>query len=180
MILTLLARTKNAIRMVRENGTSAWLVYGKATAWPDELNPPSPVNTDTSLISPFAAARATPQFVIEDNINGTIVFTEIVNNVAVSRAFTPLADEEEALDEGARMVLWKASVSGNSLITAGGSSFRQVGLFTDLTPTVGNESALFLPSTSVEDFGQMEAIDNRVAQPLIAVSTYATYLLVEF
>lgn len=180
MILTKLARTKNAIRLVRENGNTAFIGYGKSTAWPNESIPPAPSIDDTGLIGGFAAARCTMQFVIEDNINGTIVFTEIVNNVAVSRSFTPLADEDEALAENATMVLCKASVNGQSLINAGGSSFRQVGLFTDLEPTVGNESALFLPSTNIQAWGEMETIDNRIAQPVIAVSTYQTFLLVEY
>jgi hypothetical protein len=175
MILVPKHRTKNAVRFKDANLNIGWLLFGQPSVWTDELNPPNPDPDSTSLNSTFAAKKATFKEVYEDNAGSISV---IINSV--ERKFSEFGTRQQAIDGDCTQVIVYATVTGVQMDDAGSLSFRQIGFATDLTPSSGHSSDTFLDSSIIDDFGNLESIENRRVVNLELGSTYEAFLLFEF
>ena len=177
MILTILHRTKNAVRYKRASADSTWLLIGKTSAWADDANPPLPDPiTDTTITSPVCAIKATVHLVAEDP-SGTLLFRDSTGTI---RKFLEYTTEADAITAGCRLVLVTAEVEGIDLNGLGVDAFRQLGFSTDLVPAVGHESDTFLPSSNVADWGDLENLHNRKPLTLEPESSWIASAIIEF
>ena len=112
--------------------------------------PPVPKNTDT-IIEPIGYKKIDSRFmVVEDNVNGSLEYRG-----TRWRIVSP----DNAITEGARWVYITTELSYSELPTS--DPYRQVGIYTGLTPIESKLSENVLLPDEVENTGILEIIDNR-------------------
>lgn len=165
MILTNLHRYKDAIRFKRDSGNKCWMVLGGTSAWLNEAAPPAPSVSATSVAGAFCAVKATVAWIQEDD-EGSIVFIDAMGE---ERRFSELVTEEDVIEAQSSLLLIRAQVSGAIL---GVSSFRIVGIYTDLIPEEDHEEDTFLTMDQINQIGQLESLQNRKAWSVFSEATY--------
>lgn len=123
---------------------------GRTTPWADEEDPPAPSLTDTTLEELIIYKRPNRlTFVINDS-NGDITILG-----GKYRALTL----EEARNLQAQQVLIQTTFSTADF--GGPADYRQIGVFTYVVPTAGNENKSILLPSEIEDPGIIIHITNR-------------------
>jgi hypothetical protein len=179
MILTPLARVMNAVRFVQQNGSSTWAILGQSTPWGSpysDSSPPPPDPTSIAINSPFCAAIATANWVIENDISGTYAFVDTQGN---THLYSTVATEANVISEQINIVMLSAMFTGTQLFALV-ASFRQIGFATNLIPTSGHSMDTFLPAAHISSYGDLEALENRVPVSIISASNYQVSCLIQF
>jgi hypothetical protein len=126
-----------------------WICVGRTTPWPQENNPPTASPTTTHIDEPVLYKRCeVATFVVEDEngeytVNG-VKYRPVSNGYARNNLVTT--------------ILIRAIIYDNDLSEE--ISFRQVGLYSKLIPTPGNESKTKLLPSEVQDPGFLEWFSN--------------------
>jgi len=180
VIVTTLDRVMNAIRFVQQQTGSLWFVLGQITPWTtpySDISPPADSPTATGVNSPVCAMLATPTWVYEDDVGGAISFIDANGN---TRKFTQVSSESTAIADGITQVLIQTTTPGSLISALGVSTFRQVGLYSNLVPAGGHGSDTFLAAANITNFGVLEAIESSVPQPIISTDTYEMNFILSF
>lgn len=147
-VTTYQGRSRRAL--LNKQNSTYWVGIGRTTAWDNESNPPSP--------SPSASG-----------IEEAIVFKKpsivsLCKTVASGGDFTHLSqdyayvDDADAIADGARYLYLSTTFDPSSGEPYG--DFRQVGVFSNITPATGYESATYLAPANVTASGVLEYLDN--------------------
>ena len=123
---------------------------GRTTPWEDEENPPAPSSTDTTLEELIIYKRPNRLTFVTNDDNGELT---ILGDKY--RALTL----EEARDIQSRLVLIQTTFSTADF--GGPVDYRQIGVFTYVVPTAGNESKSILLPSEIEDPGLIIHLTNR-------------------
>lgn len=172
MIKTNLHRVRNAIRFLNSEQYNIWMLVGHSTDWPDELNPPSPSVTDTSLGDVIGAVKCTLQWVIPDPA-GAI---QLIGPSGLER-WTAYTTEVDAMAANCRWVMVTGQLTGTVIPV---TPFRQIGFFSGLVPAVGHESATVLTVADIQSVGNMESEENRQVVYRGSSSMYTMMNIFEF
>ena len=149
-----------------------WLLLGRTAAWTDELNPPAPSITDVTLDDVIGAKRCTLQWV-SPSPTGEITLI----GPSGEEKWTAYTDEATAVAAGCHWVMVTGEVLGDEIPT---TTFRQLGFFSGLVPTAGNEGLNALSAAQIQSVGYVESIENRQAYPRTANSMYRAINIFEF
>jgi hypothetical protein len=143
-----------------------WICIGRTTPWPDENNPPIVSPDILDVEEPVIFKKADVKtFVVEDTTGEYIV--QGVTYKAVS--------EEFARNNLVTTILIKATITDTDI--SDDVTFRQVGLYSKLVPTAGNEGKTLLLPSEVEFTGYLEWVSNR--EPLhIQPNQYEVFYIV--
>lgn len=147
-VTTYTGRSRRAL--LNKQNSTYWVGLGRTSAWDNESVPPSP--------SPAASG-----------IEEAIVFKKpstvsLCTTVASGGDFTHLSQDyayvtdDNALTEGARYLYLSTTFDPSAGEPYG--DFRQVGVFSNLAPAVGYESATYLDPANVTASGTLEYLDN--------------------
>lgn len=123
---------------------------GRTTPWEDEEDPPAPSLTDTTLEELIIYKRPNRLTFVTNDDNGEITILG-----GKYRALTL----EEARDLQAQQVLIQTTFSTADF--GGPADYRQIGVFTYVVPTAGNESKSILLPSEIEDPGLIIHLTNR-------------------
>lgn len=171
MIVTPLFRTMNAIRMVQQQSSSMWAIFGQTSAWTNENQPPDPSPSATSVNQAFCTALATLYWVYPDpnNAAAPFAFKDAQGN---TQRFSSYATAAAAIAGGCTLVLATCQITGAQIIGAGSNQFRQIGFASNVVATTGNGGLMFLNSGQVQSWGNLESLQNRVVTALSSESNY--------
>ncbi len=123
---------------------------GRTTPWADEENPPAPSSTTTTLEELIIYKRPNRLTFVTNDDNGEITILG-----EKYRALTL----DEARNLQAQQVLIQITLS--TVDFGGPANYRQIGVFTYVVPTAGNESKSILLPSEIEDPGIIIHITNR-------------------
>lgn len=139
---------KQALRFINDiNATNAYIGLARETAWAEENDPPELTGNETVLDGPICYKPIEPLKLCKPDPGGEIAWQgETFTEVALGNAYS----------EGAHYVYVYARISHDEGPLV---SFRQAGMFSNLTPAVGAPAGLLLPA-QVDDPGVLEFIDN--------------------
>lgn len=135
------------------NKTEVFFSLGKTTAWDDELNPPTPKNTD-DMVEILGHKKVESVFLVIPVTDGS------AHDLEFRDSKWKIVPINEAYAKGARWVYAMSIIEPTDFDTH--AVYRQIGITTGLkrhasTPT---SKSNLLPS-EVEDAGNLEIIDNR-------------------
>ena len=126
-----------------------WICVGRTTPWENEGNPPTTDPETRNITEPILYKQCeVATFVVEDS-NGEY----IVNGIRYQPVTVAYARENLVTT-----VLIKATIYDTDLDES--VTFRQVGLYSKLIPTQGNESKSKLLPSEVSDPGYLEWYSN--------------------
>lgn len=131
-----------------------WIGLGKTTPWTDEGNPPAPDPGVETIDEPVIYKKATVvSFVVEDELGELAVYR---NNELIHFSFI---SPTEAIDQNISSIF----IEGQFLPAEVGDEvvYRQVGIFSHLTPAEGYESADILTPANITDIGFLEWISHQ-------------------
>jgi len=132
--------------------TNVWGAIGRTAAWPNELDPPAEVVGTVAIDTPIGYKKIlTKQLVVQD-AGGAIQFK--------NQNYT-LVDPADAFDQNVVRVFLEFSFDYDEVPL---SSFRQIGIYSGLVPTAGNELALVLLPSQVANAGGLIYYDNRLKE----------------
>lgn len=150
-IITNAAHCARALALVEQG--NLYFGLGRTTPWENEelaeFMPPSPdvdAKTLDELIGMKKASRVT---MVEPSENGEIEYSD--------KRFTTLT-QEQALEKQARWVLIETRIEFEELPPV---SYRQIGIFSRVKTTEGNENKNVLLPDEIENVGILEILNNR-------------------
>jgi hypothetical protein len=145
--LPLIGNTSRGVDFI---STPLWICLGRTTPWPDEENPPIADPNTTNITEPIIYKRCEVQsFVVEDPQGEYIVSGVRYRPITIAQARATMATT----------ILIKATILDNDV--GDEVTFRQVGLYSKLIPTPGNEPKTKLLPNEVQDPGYLEWFANR-------------------
>jgi len=172
MIKTTIHRSSNAVRFKNVESDRLWMVIGGTAAWSNETAPPSPVMGADAVNTPVGAKKCVLRWVVRDPA-GTI---QIVGPSG-SEYWREVMTEADVYAEGCRWVMVQAEIVGDELPT---TTFREIGLFQQLTPAAGHEADEALLPANVDDYGKLQALEYRQAVNRDSNSSYKVINIFEF
>jgi hypothetical protein len=151
------------------DSTDLYMAIGRTSAWVDENDPPSPTGEETNVEEIIGFKKVDQEIlVVQDSVGGTLNFRgQKWRELPVGDIYT----------EECHWIYVSASLYGDSLPL---DTFRQIGLYSGLTPHqdyVGND---YLLPYQVEDRGVLEIIGNRVPAQRSADQTDKPVIILEF
>lgn len=180
MSFTPLKRVKDAIRFKLQQASNTYIVLGGITPWADESTPPAVPLDQTTISDAFGAVKAEVRWVKED-VAGTytVRVPGLTPGSFIDKKFSELLTKADVLGHtGSIFILLKGTVVDADL--TGVSFYRKIGFSTDLVPTVGHESDLYLPSGFVSNFGEIEALEYRRPYPVEPGSSRNLYQIIQY
>jgi hypothetical protein len=173
--MTIKSRVHNAIAQQAEY-TSAYVAIGKTSPWTDDSNPPNDDPKATALtevigykkVKQFSLARLLKTGETAESISYPVVVYK-----GQQWALIPI---DKAYDEEATFLYVEAEIQPDDFPLG---MFRQVGLFTGLTPNAGVTKQNLLPS-EVANIGLLRVIENREPQNRTASVTAFEQLMLAF
>ncbi len=170
-IATLNSHIDTAIQL-QERINSAYIVFGKTSAWADEENPPEENDKITEIseivgykkLKQFSLARPLKAGEDENNVGYPVVTYNSQKWVLVPK--------NKAYEEEARWLYAEAEIQPNEFPLG---RYRQVGLHLGLTPRTGVSKHNLLPA-DVQDKGILHFYENREPQN----RTSSVYVLEQF
>jgi hypothetical protein len=167
-VTTYSGRARRAL--LHKTNSTYFVGIGRTTAWDDEDNPPDPLPTASTIEEPVVYVTPTQVTLCKVVSSG-----EDVTHLGTKYEFVADVD---AIDEGARFLYMLARfdpTSGQPYDT-----FRQVALFSNLTPASGHESDSWLAPANVDDEGLLEYLDNDVATIMTDTRLEVIEIMIEF
>lgn len=149
-ILTIKNRHARAASYKEEMETAGmWFGFGKTTAWTDDTQPPAPQPSDTDIQEAIGYKKADMITFVKEDPNGSIYY--------LGDTYSAIEDTE-AETNSSTLLYVRAVVNYDELPP---STYRQIGIFRGLTPTVeaGSSAKVLLPS-QVQSKGTLDIIDN--------------------
>lgn len=152
--ISIVPNSSKVARAYNFNNSPIWVGLGRTTSWDDELNPPAPAQETDSLTEPLIYKKATlVTFVTEDPEGGISIYRDGI--LVYFRAITP----EEAIANGVSSIFIECKFLPEEL--PDDTTYRQVGVFSYLTPATGYEEDEVLYPAEVEDAGFLEWISHQ-------------------
>jgi hypothetical protein len=146
-VMTTNGHVKRALSFYNES--SIYVGIGRTAAWANELVPPAPTGAETGLDTPIGYKKIYDKQMVKPDAAGTIRYRgQNWSTVTTANAYS----------QGAKWVMVTAYLEYDELPVD--IQYRQVGVFTGLTPNTGVTKSNLLPS-EVSSVGQMEVLDNR-------------------
>lgn len=165
---TLIGKTK-FLSMLFEN--SFWFALGGPSAWDNENDPDSPVNTATNITDPFIFIKVLIPKMCKIDQDGELLYGSIkLKEIAEENWYTEFPDH----------IYCEISID-DSIITVG-TKWRQTGFFinTQRTETVPSTQTILTPSLNeVLDYGIMLSYENHTVKELQAGETRKVVGLIE-
>ena len=167
-VTTYAGRARRAL--LHKTNSTYWMAIGRTTAWDDEENPPDPSPSATAIEEPIVYVTPTSVSLCKVVSSG-----EDVTHLGTKYAFVA---DEDAIDEGARFLY----MLGRFDPTSGQpyDTFRQVALYSNLTPSTGHESDSWLAPANVDDAGLLEYLDNDVSTIMTDTRLEVIEIMIEF
>jgi hypothetical protein len=156
--------------LLNKQNSEFWFAWGRQTAWPDENLPPIPTpGGSTAVDSPLVYKR--PSLVsLCKPVNSNEDFTYR------GQKYAYVADNA-AIAEGGRFVYLRGRLDPSDGDPVG--TFRQIGVFSDLIPAAGYESATRIAPAHVDDPGHLVYLSNDVAITIDINRIHAVEILLE-
>lgn len=130
---------------------------GKTTAWTDEANPPATTTDTTQLQEVIGYKKASTVSLCRPFVEGE---TTTLQTFTYGKNKYVLVPDEKAYTEKATLVYIESVIEGSELPVG---SYRQVGVYTDVTPKTGVTKENLLPS-EVVSAGVLQLFENRIMQ----------------
>jgi len=145
-----------------------FFAIGRTTEWSDESIPPAPDVNTAEVEEVFAFKKVLEKKIVVPDPNGSIFYIN---------SYYREVSAADAEAEKARWVFVSTTLAGNEVPL---QSFRQVGLYSNLKATTGNESKIILMPNEVDDTGLLEVVDNRRVTHRQVDQTEKLSLVIEF
>lgn len=146
-----------------------YIAIGRTTAWADEENPPSPTGNETEVEEIIGFKEVDQELlVVPDEVDGTLNFR--------GQKWREI-EEADIYTEECHWIYISASLYGDSLPL---DTYRQIGLYSGLSPHTEYEGNNYLEPYQVEDTGVLEIIGNRVPADRSADQTDKPVIILEF
>ena len=156
-------------KLFKDNVNMLFFAIGRTVEWANESSPPEPTGTETNIDQIIGFKKVEDMhFVVEDPIHGTLVFQD---------SLWRIVPEGEIVSEGCHWVYLSANIVGNELPL---SSYRQIGLYSDVVPLAGYEANTELTPAQVESNGLLEVITNRTVVHRASEQTDKFFIVLEF
>ena len=138
-----------------KNRGDMWVTLGKQTAWDNEDLPDSPDQDTHDIEEPLVAIKAQIQsLVIEVSSEDYDLLSPANRAIAYSETgyvYLELVADEDAYEKVAKQIYVEATYA--PLIGMPEADFRIFGVYSDLIPAAGYESAAWLSPVNIEDYG---------------------------
>jgi hypothetical protein len=165
-------------RILELKNKDLWVEFGRPTTpWDDENIPPSPVPGAVDVDTPYLYVEATLKTVCRPAVDNDEYVAAGANAVTVGTTQYIFVADEDAYDESARWLYVKAAID-----VAGGypsGTYRQVRLFSGLTPALGHESDAWLLPANVTDPGIRQWTDTCPPEINTAAAKKAANIIIE-
>lgn len=150
-ILTNASHCARALSLVEQG--SVYFGIGRTTPWTGENDPdfipPEPDVEAVTLENLVGLKKAERVVMVIPDDDGDIEYATM--------KFKTISNEE-ALQRKSRWVLIEATIRFDELPPV---AYRQIGIFSRVTPTIGNEQKLVLMPNEIQNIGILEVLDNR-------------------
>jgi len=135
-----------------KSANTLWCCIGGQTGWVDDSHPPEPDLTMTTIVEPIVYVKA--------DFTTLCVWSEVSADVEVGGNHYTYASDEDAMDMYARFLYAQFTLDG-TIVGIPTGTFRQVGVFSGLTPASGHAEDSWLSPSNVDDPGILQYISNR-------------------
>lgn len=148
-IETVKGRVRRA-QLFYQNIGDLFIGIGRSTAWTNEEDPPEPTGLESDIEEAIGFKQVNQMhYVVKDEVNGTLSYRNELWRIV---------DPADIFTEDCHWIYISGSIVGDELPL---TDYRQIGIFSGLTPyTEYSANTALLPS-HVEDRGVLEIIGNR-------------------
>lgn len=167
-VTTYASRSRRAL--LHKQNSTFWVCVGRTTAWDDEQVPPDPSPSDSAITEPIVYVAPTTVSLCKVVSSG-----EDITHLGTKYEFVA---DEDAVDENARFLYIMARF--DPTVGQPFDTFRQIALYSNLTPVAGHESDSWLAPANVSDEGLLEYIDNDVATVMAITRLEVIEIMIEF
>jgi len=152
--ISIVPNPSKVARAYNFNNSPIWVGLGRTTPWDIESDPPAPSQDVSTLDEPLIYKKATlVTFVTEDPTGSISIYRN--GSLVYFRAITP----EEAIEDGVSSIFIECKFFPEDL--PDDTTYRQVGIFSYLTPETGYEDEDTLYPDEVADVGFLEWISHQ-------------------
>lgn len=169
-IETVAGRVRRA-QLFYENIEDLFMALGRTSPWEDEEDPPVPTGQEEDIEEAIGFKKVDQIFyVVEDETYGTLSFRD-----KSWRIIDP--EEDDIFEEKCHWIYVSTGFVGDELPLV---EYRQIGLFSGVTPHEQYEEEDVLLPAEVEDRGALEVIGNRTSVERKEDQTDKPVLILEF
>ena len=167
--VTIIAQNYMA-RLLVQKANSIYVGLGKSSAWSDENTPPAESNTAIALDEPILYKKVTTAELCRlTNVGET-------GGVIVGTDSYVVATTADMNNPDYRYLYCEVNISGAD---AGAISYREIGLFSDLTPNSGVTKTTLLPA-DVSSTGTLLTISNYKVQNITDTGSVTVGIIYSF
>ena len=143
--------------IVFKNANDLWLAIGRTTPWTNETNPPVESESTTNLTELKGFRKITNKSMCYTVSSG-------LGDINVLGQDYKFCSDNDAYSNDARFVYLRGEIFNSDFIENPTFSYRQIGIYSNLTPATGHEGSLVLDPGYVTDNGVLEYYSNE--QPI--------------
>lgn len=166
-VATYEGRIKRALNM--KTDSVLWCAVGHTAVWPGEPDPPDE--------DPATTAIDTPIVYVKPSSVSLCKAVESGGDVTIEGQQYEFVADVDAYTEGARFLYLTTTFDPDIHPYA---NFRQFGVYSDLTPSVGHENDDWLAPANVDDDGVLEIYENHTVKSFGPGETRVIEIVIEF
>jgi hypothetical protein len=168
-------RVEDAIDLL---GKELWFGFLRSTtAWTDPDNPPSPTPGDTTIVEPYLYVKADAKSLCRTASDGEYTAAAEGSKMTVGGVKYIFVSEADAYDEFARWVYVRCLLAPMTVHPEG--TFREIRVYSGVTPATGHESDLWLAPANVSSVGRIRWVRNYVMVAADNSSTWTAHVVIE-
>ena len=135
-----------------KNNNVLWLAIGRTSAWTDDAHPPAEVVSDTDITQIKGYFKITNKEVCYPVSSG--------GDVTVVGQQYKFSSDVNAYTNVARFVYLKYTITGADFVESPTYEYRQIGIYSNLTPVTAHIGDTILDPANVYDNGVLEYYSN--------------------
>jgi hypothetical protein len=168
-------RVEDAIDLIAKD---LWFAFLRSTTeWDDPDNPPSPAPGTTTIVEPYLYVKADAKALCRTASDEDYAAAGGEAKIMVGGVKYIFVAEVDAYDEFARWVYCRGLLDPMTIHPEG--TFREIRIYSGITPTTGHESDLWLLPANVSSVGRVRWVRNYIEVTADTSSTWTAHVVIE-